>query len=205
MTTDEIIDYYAGLLIIQYSALPNAQGTIKALVRMLLQNQIISQVRDGFDLDTAIGAQLNVLASYRGLSRTLFGAVAGSYMALVPYTDPSPNDYFGMPGYGDADPTWNFLQYHDLDSVAIQLTDEQLRRLIELRADIHSSTLGLGEIDGILYDTFGVYVTLVDNLNMSISFEHRSDDPDSDVLWSLTVLSNSLPVPAGVSYTTVEV
>jgi Protein of unknown function (DUF2612) len=205
MTTDEIVDYYTGLLILQYSALDNATGTVQALIRALVQDQIISKVRDGFDVTTAIGNQLNILATYRGLSRQVFGVTPGDYWSLVPYADAAPGSYFGWAEYADPDPDWKFLQYVDLDGLAYTLTDNQLRRLIQFRAATQSSPMGLADIDNILYSTFGSYVNLADNENMSITYNHDHLDPDVDGLWAVTVLSDSLPAPAGVSFTVVEV
>lgn len=205
MTTQELIDYYAGLLILQYSALGNAVETVKAITREFIQDQIVDKVRNGFDVETAIGAQLNILGTYRGALRVVFGVLPGDYWSLVPYADAAPNSYFGWAEYPDPDPIWKFIQYNDLDALSYTLTDNQLRRLILLRAAIQSNLLGLGELDQILYSVFGSYVNVVDNEDMTIIYQHESSDPDPDGLWTVAVLSDSLPNPAGVSFTVVEV
>ncbi len=205
MTTDEIIDAYAGLLILQYSAQGNAVAHVKALIRVLLQDQIIDQVRNGFNIETAIGAQLNILGTYRGAARNVFGSVPGDYWGVPEYNDADPNVILGLAEYNDADPTWNTEQYNDLNSLAYTLTDNQLRRIIKLRAQVQSSGLGLADLDNILYSVFGSYVNVVDNEDMSITYQHDHLDPDPDGLWAIAVLSDSLPHPAGVSFTVVEV
>lgn len=205
MTTQELIDYYKSLLIMQYSSQPNALATMDAIIKRLVQDQIISKVRDGFDLDTAIGKQLEILGTYRGAERNVFGVTPGSYWSSPEYTDPNPDSYFGWAEYADDDPTWNWIQYADVDALLYALSDAQLRKLIKFRAQIQSWPGGLGELDDILFDFFGVYVNVVDNEDMSIVYEHTATDPDLDNLFDVAVLSNSLPAPAGVSFTTVEV
>ena len=61
--------YYRNLLIKQYHDKPNAVATIEALVEQSAADWVYPQVRDAFDIDTAIGVQLDTLAKYVGLSR----------------------------------------------------------------------------------------------------------------------------------------
>lgn len=205
MTSDEIISYYAGLLILQYASLPNAVATIQTLIGVLLQDQIIDKVRNGFNLDTAIGNQLTILGTYRGAPRQVFGVLPESDWSLVPYADAAPNSYLGWAEYADPDPTWRWIQYNDVDAYPTTLTDNQLRRLIQLKAMTQSSAMGLADLDNILYSVFGSYVDLVDNEDMTITYNHQILDPDVDGLWGIAVLANALPHPAGVSFTVVEV
>lgn len=70
MAADQtLIDYYAKLLILQYRGVPGNFMFIQAIVKPVIMNQIPTQVSDGFDLETAVGKQLDVLASYVGVAR----------------------------------------------------------------------------------------------------------------------------------------
>lgn len=69
MTDAELKAYYADLLILQYRSKPRAYATIQASVDLFIQNQILFAIRDAFDIDTAIGAQLDILGKYAGVSR----------------------------------------------------------------------------------------------------------------------------------------
>lgn len=68
MTTFDYGKYLSALLIIQYHNKPKAKGTIEALAKMFPVDLIFA-VRDGFDLDTATGKSLDILAKYVGVSR----------------------------------------------------------------------------------------------------------------------------------------
>lgn len=72
MTTPELIAYYKNLLIIQYHDKAKAKATIEALVTPVLMDQLPGQVQDAFNLDTAIGVQLDVIGKYEGVTRYVF-------------------------------------------------------------------------------------------------------------------------------------
>lgn len=68
MTTFDYGKYLSSLLIIQYWGKPKAKATIEALAKMFPVDLIFA-VRDAFDMDTATGKALDVLAKYVGVSR----------------------------------------------------------------------------------------------------------------------------------------
>lgn len=61
-------EYLSNLLIIQYNSKPRASATIKSIAKMFPDELIIS-VRDGFNLESASGEQLDILSKYIGASR----------------------------------------------------------------------------------------------------------------------------------------
>jgi hypothetical protein len=206
MTTNDLINYYVGLLIMQYSNLANALATVQAHVTTLIQNQIADQLRNCWDVTTAIGNQLNILAQYVGVTREAYGLVPGDYWALPSVNDTLPGGFFGWASIYDASaPVILWLQLNDEESLPYTLTDIQLRKLIQLKAALSSCSMGLADIDNILYSYFGTYVNLVDNATMSIIYQHNHLDPDPNKLWSVVVLENILPHQAGVSVSIVEV
>ncbi len=69
MTDQEIIDYYADLLILQYSGQPNAYATIQALASLVVADQLPVAIQDAFDIDTATGVQLDSIGKYAGVTR----------------------------------------------------------------------------------------------------------------------------------------
>ena len=202
---DELVQYYVGLLIIQYIYLNNAMSEIALLVGEFVQNEIISQFRDSLDLLEAVGNQLNILGTFRGISRNAFGLTPRNYWSLVRYSSGSPGTFFGWGTYTVPPVNDYWLVYNDLDNLAYALTDNQMRELIQLKAEFDSWDGTLGSIDIILNDYFGTNVTLIDNENMSITYQHVATDPDPNQLFAVAVLENILPAPAGVSYSVVEV
>jgi len=72
MTTQEIINYYANLLILQYHEKPKAFATIQTLVDPVVMDQLPTEVQNAFDINTAEGVQLDVIGKYVGVSRTAY-------------------------------------------------------------------------------------------------------------------------------------
>lgn len=73
MTTLELIAYYVDLIILQYKEKPKARGTVDFLVSMPIANQIYTATQNAFDLETAVGVQLDTLGKYVGASRNGYG------------------------------------------------------------------------------------------------------------------------------------
>lgn len=70
MTDAELKEYYSDLLILQYHGKEKAIATVRAQVDKIIMNQLPVEIQDAFDLDTAIGAQLDTLGIYVGVTRT---------------------------------------------------------------------------------------------------------------------------------------
>ena len=76
MTTQDLINYYANLLILQYLGKPKAYATIQALVTPVIMDQLPVAVMNAYNLlgaSPAVGVQLDVLGKYVGASRTGVG------------------------------------------------------------------------------------------------------------------------------------
>jgi hypothetical protein len=69
MTTQQLLDYYVNLLILQYKGKPRAEATVEAVVNMVLMDQLPLEVENGFNLETCVGDQLDVLGKYIGAPR----------------------------------------------------------------------------------------------------------------------------------------
>ena len=67
MSVQDTINYYSDLLIMQYADKPKAVATIKALAKLAVIDHSPLLVQDAYNLDTAVGVQLKVLAKYVGL------------------------------------------------------------------------------------------------------------------------------------------
>lgn len=61
--------YYSNLLILQYHNKPKAKATIENTVA-LLPDDLILEVGEGFDIETAVGKQLDILGEYAGVDRS---------------------------------------------------------------------------------------------------------------------------------------
>jgi len=153
----ELISYYVNLLIIQYHNKPNAKATIEALVTSLIASGIYTDVRDGYDLDTAVGTQLDVLGKYEDIDRFYQGQDFSGNFGLLLYdeVDAPPSDREGFTTYADFETKEGaWLNYIKLVSDDFILPDEDFRQLIKLRIIQNNSNHSHKEIDDAVYEFF---------------------------------------------------
>lgn len=67
----ELIEYYRNLLIIQYSVLAKAPDHIRALIDVIMFFDLMIEVRNAYDIDTAVGVQQDILGKYLGIDRDI--------------------------------------------------------------------------------------------------------------------------------------
>lgn len=195
---DELISYYANLLIIQYRNKPNALGTIQAIIRSLMIYDLIRAVENGYDIDTAVGVQLDVLAKYAGAKRVSTGVdFERVFFGFVDYDEIPPySNVTGLISYDDLNPPDSqFLEYDTDEGSLFKLTDAELRIIIKLKLAQNNSNHSTGEIDEILNDFFPGQVVFDDNFDMTISYVFSSSVAR---IISIAVSQNAIPKPAGV-------
>ncbi len=194
----ELIAYYANLLILQYRNKPNAMPTIMAIIRSLMIYDLIRQVENGYNIDDAIGVQLDVLAKYTGADRVATGVdFSRTFFGFVDYAEPTP--YTGVAGLIEYEelnpPDAQFLKYDTDVESAYRLTDNELRFLIKLKIAQNNSNHSAGEIDEILDEFFPGQVIFTDNFDMTISYIF---DTDIERIAEIAVAQGAIPKPAAV-------
>jgi hypothetical protein len=100
--TQNLIDYYVNTLIIQYNDLPNAKATIATLVEQALCDGIFSDIRDGFNIDTAVGVQLDIIGKYVGIDRFYKAQQLSGFFSFLRYSEVAspPIEKIGFTRYG---------------------------------------------------------------------------------------------------------
>jgi Protein of unknown function (DUF2612) len=82
-----LTDYYKNLLIVQYNNQPKAQATIGMYADEILANGIAFDVRDAYDIDSAVGVQLDVIGAYVGVDRYSTAVDVDEYFGFTRYAD----------------------------------------------------------------------------------------------------------------------
>lgn len=77
-----LCNYYVQRLIFQYATQPNAQRLIALLAKIGQLDDLATQLSTAFDLDTAIGVQLDILGKYIGVSRVQGTPISPGYFSL---------------------------------------------------------------------------------------------------------------------------
>ena len=192
------LDYYENLLIIQYNNKSKAKATIRALVSSALADGVYFDVRDGYDVETAIGVQLDVLGEWVGIDRFYTSnEFTDNYFGFADAFDLvglSPN----IVGFDDAfsqDKEGLYLDAFDVVSSNLRLNDDTFRTLIKLKIVQNSSNHSMGDISTKIYDFFDDTVLVKDNYDMTMTY-FIGDTSNS--LIEAALFKGVLPKPAGV-------
>jgi len=196
MTNIELISYYQNLLIIQYKALERAPKHIEALLKIEIIFELMDKVLKGFDTDTAIGIQLDYLAKIVGVNRIITDVVIlRKYFGYSKYGETAPFYFEPYMEYGETPPYTNYRSYFESTENAFSLTDEELRLIIKLKITKNNGSASLKEIDDIIFNFFGQDATIVDNEDMTLTYNFLQSQE------RLVVIANSnelIPKPAGI-------
>ena len=166
-----ISEYYKNLLIIQYNNKEKARSEVGLQVANLLSNDIISKIQDGYNIDTAVGLQLDILGKYIGEDRFLSGvaALVGEFFAMTSYGDLSSAEV-GMSDYSSfATDTGGSVFYDDLQ-ITQKLNDDNYRFILKLRILQNNIDHSHKSIDDGLFRFFGNGLVMSASTNMIISY-----------------------------------
>lgn len=196
----KFIDYYVNLLIIQYHNKPKAQATIRAFLRPLAEVfQLYKDLENAFNIETAEGVQLDIVAKYFGVKRTynniVFDRLYHNYQYIDGYVDGLSFQTLSNQGDGG---TWTLetanRSYYDL-------SDKELRLLIKLRIiGLNNELLTYAFFYNQLFDLFGteIYAETSQNDVMSMIFYF---DQTTNIGKLLHNFPEYFPVPAAVGAT----
>ena len=169
-TLETTIEYYKDLLLYQYINLPKARAVIGLLVSQALVDLLPVEMSAAFDLETAVGPQLDIIGEYIGFDRNVKINVARDYFNLDNYVSYT-SDPFGMTDYTQPDLNSNCSFYNYINSYSqASLNDSEYRVLLKLKAAMNISNFSLYEIVEIMNDAFGIDVVVLDGCNMKMSY-----------------------------------
>lgn len=194
-STDTLIDRYVRLLVFQYK-LEKAQDTIAIYVKQILGDGFLQAIRDGFDVGTAVGPQLDILGKYIGLPRTIGVPVTLPFFGFVRYSGVGDNDN-GFRSYSTADNSSGvFYRYGYSGTRNTALSDTSYQFMIALQIILNSSDGTLASIQRYLASLLPGAVTVTDNQDMTLTYTITGQLPVDP-----TVLQAYLPKPMGVGIT----
>jgi hypothetical protein len=204
-TVQGLIDYYVNLLIIQYNQKPKARATIALLAEVLLANGVMLDVLNGYNIDTAVGVQLDVIGKYVGVNRYYSQEDIEDYFAFTSYTevDPDALPKFGFSTYATFN---NFsyngtLTYNSIVSNDNALSDNDFRTLIYLAILTNTCDEGHGEIDTKIFNLFGTTIRPESPGNMRMFYFFTTA---LSPLIQAIIIKKLLPKPMGVQVTYVQ-
>jgi hypothetical protein len=194
--TTEIVAYYKNTLLSQWVSYYRARETIGAWVKGPIADLLIHDVRDAFDIDTAIGAQLDVIGEYIGFQRTIYGTVVRNYWQVDDYDAPGSAIY-GLTDYTDstinpASVTWRYEFNH---AAIYDLEDEEFRFMLKLKRALNFSDNTLYSISAILWEFLGPNAIVFDGKDMTLGYYINAAESR---LAAIAASQDLLPKPIGV-------
>lgn len=198
----EILSYYSDRLIAQYRDQPNARATIEIYGKQITADDLASTLELAFSIDTAVGAQLDVLGKYIGVSRDIGDPIPdmNSYFGFADYTGPANEN--GMNDYTDSfvNPNSLFYLYQNAAGIPSPLDDESYRTILKFQILVNISDSTLYSIQQIVATLVGPAVQITDAQDMNLVYAFYEVPPIS-----LTILRRFLPRPLALGSSVVLV
>ena len=202
-TIEDLKEYFADLLIIQYRGAKRNRDFIKFLVDLIFANDLAMQIKDNtVDIENSIGAQLDIVGKWVGVDRYYNQELwTHPYLSFVNYSNIQQGEYDqyqgGFSSYSNfEDNDGGFLTYAAWQAVRNQVNqvgDEYFRELIKLKVIKNSINHTCKNIDNAIWSwSKGNVYTTWDV--MEITYHYTSLYKD---LITLAKDKNILPKPTG--------
>ena len=191
---DDQISYYQRLLIAEYANAPKALATIAIYVKQALGDMLVADLGPAFDLDTAVGPQLDILGKYIGLPRTIGLPLPEPYYEFSDYAGPTPSpngfrDYLNPAT--NAGVIWDNYLFQGTENTA--LSDVAYSFMLKMQVVLNSNDGTLASIMDFLQQFFPGQIRLIDNKDMTLTYYLGAQVPVPP-----QVLEPYLPKPMGV-------
>lgn len=191
MTNAELIQYYVNLLIIQYRTQEKAPAHIATLIEIIMIFELMRQVENGYNIETAIGSQLDIIGKYLGVDRVVTGTVFDrEYYGYVLYVDIAPFDFASYSLYADPDPDVQTRTYKEDNQSLYTLNDEEFRQILNLKIIQNNSQYTPYDIDQFIQTFFAGNAIFIDRQDMSIAYIF-----DESVERLVTIANSELLIP----------
>lgn len=166
---DDIKEYYANLLILQYRNKRKARETIKTGVDIYLGDGVVLELQDILNIDIAKDAQLDIIGKILGCPRNVPGInVNTKFFSFHVDANSLGFSTVGHPSNGVAKNRSNSnLAVYSLDNT-------EYRQLLKFKAFVNVWRGDLGSMNRALYAVFGDDVNL-QNGNLSVTYEIQNN------------------------------
>ena len=184
--------YYQARLILQYRSLPKASATIAILTKAAVADMVLSQIGPAFDVNTAVGKQLDILGKYIGVPRNIGPATPATYFGYrLAAGGGNTNGYTSAAG--GVNLTAIYYRANSNQRQATDLTDVQYRFVLLMKIILNSSNNTMASIQSFIAQFFPGLISVIDNHDMTLSYTISPNVPLPS-----SVLEAYLPAPMGV-------
>ena len=187
-------NYYADTLIIQYRNKPKARATIKLGANLYLADGLIFDLNNILDIDTAEGAQLDLIGKILGCSRNIVGLTLDK--DYFSYEKEPPEVSYG---YSDVNALSQGLwkSYNNSIGSAYSLFDADYRILLKFKALYNVRRGSMAFMDEMYYRIFRNEVNMINNHDLSVTYEIPASH---SIAVETAIFLNYLEPPLGIDY-----
>lgn len=183
---------YTTLVTSEHNQQPNFMALVNALANTFGSIRDFADALPAqFDLDSAVGAQLNVVGAWVGQPRVVPNVITVGFFGF--------QDTYGAAGFGELTNTSVGGPFWDLGtpySGSVTLTDSQYRQIIRAKIASNQSQGTAATLVQTIEDVFGATASIQDVGNLTINLTIST--PMSPLDQALITQFNLLPIPAGV-------
>lgn len=191
----DIVAYYVAKMAIQYRGQPNASAMMALLMKQAVADFFYYQLSTCFNLDVAVGPQLDIIGKYVGVPRNIGPATVGTFFGFENASATGNIHGFARAAGGvNLGVSWIRANYGS--GPTTDVSDATYLQVIKLQIILNHNDGTLASIEDYLDTFFRGLVNLVDNKDMTLTYNVSSDVPISP-----TLLAAYLPKPMGVAIT----
>lgn len=162
---EDVKNYYADLLILQYHSKAKARETIKIGADVYMGDGLIFELQDVLNIDTAVGAQLDLIGKILDCPRI----VQGIYNDLQFFQFYVDENSLGFSTIGDP-VNATFRTIRNYNQSEYSLPDEDYRFLLKFKSAVNVMRGSEAGIDEALYGAFSGDVLLKNNHDLTITY-----------------------------------
>lgn len=202
---ESIKEWACNLIIMQYRNSLKNREFIKLLVELIFANNILLRIRDGFNIDSAVGIQLDIIGAWVGIDR-FYNYVDYPYrpwFSLIDWNkEPDTNLQGGFSTYENFDDeNGGFVTYQDILYEKRRLNDADFRKIINLKIIKNNLYMTCKNIDDAIWNFFDqdVYTTW-NKKNLIYKYNNNIAD-----FIKICESKNVLPCPTGMKVVLEEI
>jgi hypothetical protein len=211
MDLTNIIKTYVDLLILQYANQPKAKATIELIAKELLADGIYWDSLEAYNIDTAIGKQLDIIGKYIGIDRFYKSAFSSkdlfafatknttNYNNVVGFATKNTTNYNNVVGFATKN-NYDYLKSKSFSKFELigdlsMLSDDAFRLALYFKRMQNNANASYQSISENLYKIFGNDIVAQTNRTMDIYY--YANKSYTSILAYL-VQKKALPKPMGV-------
>ena len=201
MDLEKLYTWACNSLIMEYRHAPKNRALMRELVDLIFANNVLVDIKEGFDVETAVGKQLDIIGDWVGINR-YYDAIdlwEQPYFALVNYSNVQDDEYEQWQGgfynyINFEENEGGFLTYkvwRETRTKVNQMGDAYFRELIKLKIIKNSINFTKKNIDDAIYKwSNGTVYTTWDKMKVIYHYPKEKEN-----LFILATYKNCLLAP----------